>query len=77
MTRYNIGYGMILLTIQNIVVGLYFVGQQPLHLLKLRMKRCCLLRAAKKRSNVRHRQPSIFRQLITKDFYVQKYRSMK
>lgn len=47
-TRYNIGYIMILLTIQNIVVGLSFIAVDPFKQLKLRLKRYTLLRAHRK-----------------------------
>lgn len=53
------------------------MAKQPLRLLKLRMRRCCLLRAARKRNGFRDTSPSIFKRLATKDFYVQKFRSMK
>ena len=39
-TRYNMGYLMILLTIQNIVVSLIIIAFSPIRMLKLRCKRC-------------------------------------
>ena len=52
-TRYDMGYIMILLTIQNILVGLVFIGIQPIKMIHLRMKRCIIHRAYKKKMGIK------------------------
>ena len=52
-TRYNMGYAMILLTIQNIVISLIIIGVSPVRQLKLRAKKWCLMRAWRKRNGIK------------------------
>ena len=46
--RYSMGYVMAALTILNIIINLFFVGQGPFRKLKLRCKQKMLIRKAQK-----------------------------
>ena len=46
--RYNVGFVMIFLTVQNIVVNLTIIARSPIKQIFLRFKRCRALQKAKK-----------------------------
>ena len=52
-TRYNMGYLMILLTIQNIVISLVFIAVPPIRMIRLRIKRCQVRRQYKKKMGIK------------------------
>ena len=52
-TRYNMGYAMILLTVQNIIVSLTIIGIQPFRQMILRAKKAFRMRAYRKRNNIK------------------------
>lgn len=74
--RYNMGYLMILLTVQNIVVSLVFIASDPVRMIKLRIRRCRIQRAYRKKMGIKSESFSL-RKLNTKAWISQKFRSMR
>ena len=54
--RYTIGFLMIFLTGQNLIVNLYVIAQEPLHKIKLKLKRAWILRLYKINQRVKQRE---------------------
>jgi hypothetical protein len=76
--RYNIGYAMVLLIIQNILVSLYFISLQPARQLCLRCKRCKIQNAHSKKYGIK--SPSLVQQIrikCTKDYFIQIFKDLK
>ena len=48
ITRYNVGFAMIFLTVQNIIFNLTIIARTPIRQIILRLKRCCARRNSKK-----------------------------
>lgn len=65
-TRYNIGYGLVLLTIQNIVVGLVIIAATPVRLSYLSLKKSYLMKQWRKRNGIKTKK--ITKQSVKKWF---------